>query len=263
MRKYLHYVALGYRKRLSYRAALFSLVVLYAMTFSITMYFWLYVFRESAEVVRGYSFGDTFTYLFVASLIRTFVNNDLDIRLSSKIRSGSFASDLLMPLNPVLLNVSESIGTSVYMFLWGCLPIGLTVSVFMPVLPTSLRSIPLVALSLIVACIINIYINYIVGALSVWTQKVDGIVAVKGFATLILSGTLVPLEFLPRWLSTVAKWSPFSALTYLPARIYLEKTSIAGVAGALTIQALWIGILHLVATRLARHVRRRYMVFGG
>lgn len=261
---YLRLVSIGYRRRLAYRGGVVSLIWLYALTFGVMVCFWRFIGAGTAgETMRGFTYPETITYLFLAVLIRNFVNSDLDIRLAAKISSGAFAGDLILPLNPILGNVAESIGTSLYMFTWGSLPIGAALMPFVPLVGTTLARLPAFAGTLVMAAAMNVYINYIAGLMSVWTRRIAGVLAIKACLTLVLSGTLVPIAFLPDWAASLARWSPFASLTHVPVLSYLGKLSAGDLTAALAVQLAWMLVLHVLAAGLWSKARKRYAAYGG
>lgn len=259
--KYWALAVVGYKKRLSYRAAIPNLILLYLLGYIITFFFWGFV--HDAGDIQGFSLSDTFTYLFVASLVRTFVNNDLDRILSRKIRQGLFACDILLPANPVGVSVAESMGTTLYMLMWGALPVALTVGWFFPLTRPSLGYLMAFCITVAVAIVLNVQINFIVGLISVWTRRIDGVMALKGIATLILAGTLVPLDFLPGWILSVLKVTPFAALSYYPAMVFLEKMPPQELAMLLLLQVVWAIVLLSISRRVFTRARIKLVTFGG
>jgi ABC-type uncharacterized transport system permease subunit len=252
----------SYRRRLAYRAGIPALMVLYALGFALTFVFWKFIYSRGPDVA-DFGFRDTISYLVIAALTRTFINSDLDIRLGAKIHQGTILSDLLLPVNPLLISVSESLGTSFYMFAWGALPVAaLAIPLFGVALP-KWSSVPAFLVLLLLSMVLNVYINYLTGVLAIWTRRLTGVLAIKGFLTTVLSGTLIPLHFLPPALAKIAILSPFSLLSYTPIMAYLGKLSGASFYGAVANGIAWILVLHLVTLWANRYVQRKFMVYGG
>lgn len=264
MHKLAAMVQIGYRRRLAYRAGIPSLVLLYLIGFLMPLFFWRFIYHTSGSLVHmGFTFPQLFTYLFASALIRTFVNNDLDRRLSLKIRQGTLITDLLLPSNPVLLNAAESLGTSLYMLLWAALPVALVCAPFMDVLPPRLDSLAPAAALILLSCAMNLTLNYIVGILSVWTNRISGLMAVKGFVSLVMGGVVIPLDFLPGGLAAVARYSPFSALAYTPVMAYLGKFDLQENALVVVAHLFWLAVLLGVSRVLTRKAMHRFTAYGG
>ena len=80
--------------------------------------------------------------------------------------------------------------------------------------------------------------------------------------TMLIIGTLIPIEFLPEPVATIAAWTPFPYLSYAPARMFVAFSWAE--AGSLIVrQSIWL----LVAVVLAKAVfalgSRRIAMNGG
>ena len=78
--------------------------------------------------------------------------------------------------------------------------------------------------------------------------------------TLLLSGALVPLAFLPWNLGAVVQWLPFASLASAPLRIY---TGTGDPGFLLVLQAVWAALLWGLAGWLWQRYRQHLVSYGG
>ena len=77
------------------------------------------------------------------------------------------------------------------------------------------------------------------------------------------SGALIPLWFMPDWLTSILTLLPFSAQVFVPLSIYVDRDPGWHTVQAIGLQALWIVILLALATLVWRRAIRRLVIFGG
>jgi ABC-type uncharacterized transport system permease subunit len=98
---------------------------------------------------------------------------------------------------------------------------------------------------------------------SFWTLEVTGIYLSFTLVSRLLSGSLVPLWFMPEWLRIVAGLLPFQATTFTPVAIYLGTINGAALWRSLGISAAWVVILAVVLRLSWNRVLNRVVVQGG
>src|SRR5215213_2405519 len=78
----------------------------------------------------------------------------------------------------------------------------------------------------------------------------------------LFGGMLIPLDFYPAWLQTIAKALPFAGMTYGPARLFVTPTTELFVS-VMALQMIWIVILALLLTFAYRRGVAYLTVNGG
>jgi ABC-2 type transport system permease protein len=73
---------------------------------------------------------------------------------------------------------------------------------------------------------------------------------------------LIPLDFYPAWLQTLARALPFASITYGPARLFVTPTTDLFIS-VMTLQIMWIVILTLLLTFAYRRGVAYLTVNGG
>jgi ABC-type uncharacterized transport system permease subunit len=77
-----------------------------------------------------------------------------------------------------------------------------------------------------------------------------------------LSGSVLPLWFMPGWLQTIAGVLPFQAAAFTPVAIYFGRPP-GGLGPALAVQALWVAVLAALCALVWSRARHRVVVQGG
>jgi len=75
-------------------------------------------------------------------------------------------------------------------------------------------------------------------------------------------GTLVPLEFFPRWMQTILRYMPFSYITWAPAKIFVDF-SIQHTLTTIITQLIWSAIAIMLCFSIYRKGVKSVHVHGG
>lgn len=89
-------------------------------------------------------------------------------------------------------------------------------------------SFPWTILSVLLAFLMNFYVNYTIGLTSFWLVQSGGIRNAFMLVSGIFSGALIPLDFFPHWLQMIQFFLPFQYLAYLPAMVFTGHYSLGG-----------------------------------
>ena len=84
------------------------------------------------------------------------------------------------------------------------------------------------------AWILNFCISVIIGLAAFVTEDVNAFVWIYQKMAFIFGGLIIPLDFYPAWMQTIARLLPFSAMLYLPAHLFVSP-SLAALFYTLTI----------------------------
>ena len=121
----------------------------------------------------------------------------------------------------------------------------------------------LALLSVGLAALLQFLIAFSVALLAFWMLEISTVVFILYSFEFFLSGHMFPLGFLPPPIREALNWTPFPYELYFPISIFMAKVSGAGLWKGLAIQALWVIIIAILATRLWHRGLRRYQAVGG
>ena len=118
-------------------------------------------------------------------------------------------------------------------------------------------------LSVMMAYFINFFLNISFGFIAFVTKNLWGVNTVKNCIVGFLSGTIVPLSFLPEGLERAFLMLPFASLNYTPVMIYMGKYSGLTLVYYLCLQLFWAAAFWVLSKLLWKFFSRRLCVQGG
>lgn len=194
----------------------------------------------------------------VSLWVTTFLNNGLG--LQQAVRTGGIAIDLMRPVPLFYQLMCKEWGQIAYQFIYKFLPIYALYIFVLPLhVPSSLLTFLWTAAALALAAFISICINFLIGAAALWMTESSSLFWVNYALSMLLSGFLIPIEWLPGWLRFISQASFYPFLHYVPTRIYLGMESPWTLIGSLC----WGALLLCACLLAARHMRRKVEVQGG
>lgn len=263
MRLYWEMARRGYRRYAAYPAATWAGAFTNTAFGFMQAYIFLAVYRHRADV-GGFDVTETLTYAWLAqALIGTvavFGWSDLAIR----IKSGDIATDLARPVHPLRIGLAFDLGRALYQSLFrGIPPFVVGALVFDLTAPRN----PLVWLAFLVSVVLAIVVSYAFRALynlaAFWMLDHRGALMVGLTTSLFFSGFIVPLQFFPGWLETVARATPFPSMVQLPVEIFVGHATGAGIALNLLQQVGWAAAMVALTQAVFAAGTRKLVVQGG
>jgi ABC-2 type transport system permease protein len=224
----------------------------------------LSVARSAGGSVAGYDASALSTYTWVSQGLIAAVWLFGWTTIAERVRTGDVAIDLARPAHPIAVWLAEDLGRAAQACLirfavpmvFGGLVFGLRA-------PTRLATIPLFAVSAVLAVVISFGCRTLVNLTAFWLLDVRGVVTLYVAASNVLSGMLVPVAFFPEWLSRLAYATPFPSMLQVPVDIVVERTAGWSAVGALAMQAGWAVLVVGGATWVLARGSRKLVVQGG
>ncbi|MBX7244674.1 MAG: ABC-2 family transporter protein [Candidatus Sumerlaeaceae bacterium] len=263
MGKYLEYFRISFLNIFAYRARYYVGIITYLIYIAIYYYIWKAIYANAAQI-DSFSLADMTTYVAIGWISRSFFFNNLDRDMEQKVVDGSLSMDLLKPVDFQGMIYAKAFGESLFRFALFALPTGVVAAFLFPIAaPVSIAGALGFLASTLLAAVIYVNINFMVGTLAIPLKNIEGIVHAKQSILLFLSGLLIPFAMLPEGIAALLKVLPFAGISYVPLNIYLGKVSGTEIAVALSGQAAWAVAL-LVASRVMwNHYTRRIVIQGG
>ncbi len=246
--------------------AFFILTIIQNIIYTVIMYFlWAAIFESSPSgIIGGMTFHQTFIYLALAGSLSNIVMVYAEWGISRDIRTGSVAVSFMRPLKYRTLIVARGMGEAltslvimfvpcflvVFFLAQGSIHIGINILFFIP--------------SFILAALVSLYLDFIVGMSAFYTENIWGITTVKETIVLLLSGALIPISFFPEGLQKAVQWLPFQSIFNLPLQIIVNNNY--GVVDYLKIMALqifWAVVLYFIGELAFRKASKAVTVNGG
>ena len=98
---------------------------------------------------------------------------------------------------------------------------------------------------------------------SFYTINPMGIRIVAATVTEFLSGSIIPLPFLPQPLQAIVNVTPFAAMQNLPLRIYSGDIAGGDLAAGVLLQVFWLVVMTVGGWLLMKKALTRVVVQGG
>jgi ABC-2 type transport system permease protein len=204
---------------------------------------WRITFNASGEeVINGMTLRDTLWYLMLAETIEL-SKPRTGSTISDAVKDGSIAYILNKPYDFLLYHFSSSMGETIFRALSNVL-LGGAIVWWLVGPPPSPLGWPFVLIAVLGAWTLNFCISALIGLSAFVVEDISAFQWIYQKLAFILGGLLVPLDFYPAWLQTIAKALPFSAMMYGPAHLFVFP-SLAAFASVMSLQILWITVLGL------------------
>jgi ABC-2 type transport system permease protein len=209
-------------------------------------------------LVAGYS-GAALTWYIAASEAATIpLNTRLIAMVGDDIDAGVISVELLRPASVVLVRIASEFGRTLP-HLGLCIAMGAGLSWLTVGAPPHAGAAALAVVSLVLAIGCNVVAQHAFAGVSFWIRDARSTWFVYQKFVFVVGGMLLPLEVLPSSMATVAKFLPFMAMAYAPARLASGHFE----PWLLLVQAGWMVVLCGAAARVFRAGEQRLQVVGG
>ena len=221
------------------------------------MYFiWKAVFNSSQnQNFMGFTMEDMTVYVFISFLTGYLSFSDGAFALGEEIVDGSVSMRMIKPCSFDMCFLFQELGNKVINYSIMFVPIVLGVEIYRFVITGAVQfnilSFVLFFVSLQLAYLINFYFNVCYGFLAFFLKNLWGTNLIKDVIVGFLSGSTIPLAFMPDVLQTVLTYLPFASLSYTPVMIYM------------LLQALWVAVFVLVSKLIWHFAMKHLCIQGG
>lgn len=262
MTRYLSFAAIKFRSKMAYRFD-YVLGILNTLL-SFVVYWSIYkALYNGANEVDGVTFSMVTTN-FIISLGLSAAFHKNEMFLQDKIKQGTIANELLKPVNFKLRMLFEDMGEGAFNVAFHFLPTAMIASFFADLhAPSSALNLLLCPVSVILGYIILWQISFIVQSWSFTLFSVWGLITIKNVIVNILSGAYIPMWFMPDWLRSAIRFTPFDSIYFTPVQIYLGELDGAEIAFNFARQVFWIAVLWALGETFWRNGIKKLVVQGG
>jgi ABC-2 type transport system permease protein len=263
MRVYLAIAAKSFQKHLTYRAANLAGIITNGFFGAVYVYVYVALF-QGRTTVGGLDVRDAVTYVILTQSLLMAMSAFGNRELSEAIIKGQIASDLSRPLDFYFYWAAMDLGRAVYYLIFRGIPtfvIGLVL--FGARLPASPVNALAFLLCVCTGMVVSFTFRFIPNSLAFWTTDARGLNYLANTTILFCAGFIVPINFFPGALRSIALALPFAGLANLPVNLYLGKVTGPDLLRALAVQIAWIVVLVAAGRLLLSRVVTRLTVQGG
>ncbi len=244
-------IAVSARRTLAQPSALVVTGVFYLMVTFVLAGLWWVAANQNGGSVVGYSAAALVWYIATSEMTTIPVPGRLIEEIGNDIGSERIAIEFLRPASVLWMRVAAQIGAAGPRLAL-CWILGLAAALTVGGRPPNGLALALAVPSLILAVTANLIGQHTFAALAFWIQDAKSGWFIYQKLQFVLGGMLLPIEILPDQLQTVARYLPFVAMSYAPARLasgHLEPELLA-------LQLFWIVVLGVGATVVFRSGQR-------
>ncbi|MBR1391145.1 MAG: ABC-2 family transporter protein [Lachnospiraceae bacterium] len=262
MSTYLQFAVIKFRNKTAYRFD-YLLGILNTLL-SFVVYWSIYkALYSGASEVDGVTFSMVTTN-FIISLGLSSAFHKNEMFLQDKIKQGTIANELLKPVNFKLRMLFEDVGEGAFNVVFHFLPTVVIAGFFANLsAPSSVLNVLLCLVSVILGYIVLWQISFIVQSWSFWLFSVWGFITIKNVFVNILAGAYIPMWFMPDWLRSVIRFTPFDSIYFMPVQLYLGELQGWDILINFARQLLWIVILYGIGEFSWRKGIKKLVVQGG
>ena len=262
MRTYIEFASKNFQNKMAYRLEFFMGIINTIITIVVYLCIYKALYGDKTEV-DGISFAMVATS-FVISLGLSSAFEYNEMFLQHKVEDGSITNELLKPVNFMLRLLAENVGEGIFKIVFQFLPaLAFTMLYAKLCPPKSILHLVVMIFSVGFGYLILWLIGFIVQTWSFWLFSVWGIMTIKNVFVRILSGTLLPIWFMPQIIRKIIAFTPFESIYFTPVQIYLGEITWMEILSKITIQAVWIVILLVIAKFFWKRGIKKLVVQGG
>lgn len=223
---------------------------------------WTALYGGRGEV-NGIAFSMVVTNFVIGLSISNALNVN-DFMIAGKVHGGEIATDLLRPISINTAVMFETIGNNLFRLVTRFVPSLLISLIFFRILPpVSALNLALMIVAVVLGFLILYCIGYMISVLSFWFVNIWSFSTFKNVFVGVLSGTMLPLWFMPDWMAGIIRFTPFDVIYFAPIQIYLGQINADAVLPVYAKQGVWILILALFGRLLWSRGIQKLVVVGG
>ena len=267
MRPYRSFFRIRFANGLQYRAA--------ALAGIVTQFFWggmeillFYAFYRTNPSAFPMGFSQFSSYIWLQQAFLTlFMFWILDKDAFDAITTGGVAYELVRPLDLYSQWFVKNVALRASKAALRCLPV-LTVAALLPApfgltAPASPVALALFALTMVLALGTVVAFCMLIYIATFYTLSSLGVRTLALTLTDLLTGSIVPIPFMPDGFRRFVEWTPFAAMQNLPFRIYSGHIAGWELIRGVGLQIFWLVLLIGIGRLWMAHALRRVVVQGG
>jgi ABC-2 type transport system permease protein len=180
------------------------------------------------------------------------------------IKQGQLVNYLMKPVSYYWMNFIGELPYRVLQSFYAIIIIG----IFMVFLNGSLVitlnpwHIPLVMLIFILGYSLSFTFKLSSAYLSFWFTEIRGVYELITIAYIVLSGSVMPLEWYPPLVQKITHILPFAYSAYFPVTALQGMVSLKGLISIIAIQCLWLFILMLIHNKMWKEGIKQFTAVG-
>lgn len=263
MRKYIYIFKSEVMSNLQYIFNVFMGFIGHFIMLFILFNLYRYLYSDPNEVINGYTSTQMIWYVIFTEVIWGMLNGrKLAKKISTDVKGGNVIYNINKPYNYVGYALSSHMGTTFIKSV-----VYVVLSIILGILFTStfpsmgILEFIVLSISLFLAIIIGDLIVIMIGLLSFKIEDAAPIYWVYSKLILLL-GVLFPIEYFPKVMQPILKYSPVYVTTYGPAKLFVDFSWNVAFE-VLLFQLVYLVIVIFLCTRMYKKGVKNLNVNGG
>ena len=250
----------GLAETIAYRAEMIVWILTTTMPL-VMLALWTSVASEAP--FQQFTRADFVAYYLGALIVRNLTSNWVAWQLAEEIRTGTLSMRLLRPVHPYISYATQHIAAIPLRAL-----IALPVATIMLIATSGSRIatdpvvIALIPVTIAGAWLITFSAMTVLGSLAMVIKRSIAVWEIWMGLFAVLSGYLVPLELMPRWLSIPADYLPFRYMLGFPVQVMIGMVDRTAALEGVGVQAVMIAVLFSLSGLAWRLGLRRFEAYG-
>lgn len=267
-KRYVPFVKAGVQTLIVYRMNFLGFIIGGLIYCFVMFYLWKAVFdANGGGVFLGFSMTDMVIYLFLANTTSQLTFSSVSGDIAEEIKDGSIAMRLIKPVNTDLSYLFTELGGTLMKLVVFLLPMVVGLEIYRTcvtgVLLFNGLNFLLYLVSAVFAYLISFRVNLCFGFIAFYVKNLWGFGILKNSIIGFLSGSLIPLAFMPEPLRICLEYMPFASMNYTPVMIYMGKYSPEEALLRLAIQAVWTLLVYGISKLIWLGAIKKLCVQGG
>ncbi len=254
--KWIRIIALYFERTFEYRLKTF-IWLLIPISNNLT----LILFWSGAGVQNSY----VTTYYVLITIGGLLLTSHIEDEVAEvDIKQGQLVNYLTKPISYYWINIFQEIPFRVLQALYAAILIGGFVFFFHGSLAIhlSLWQIPFIFLIFVLGYLLSFTFKLGSAYLSFWFKDISGFYELVTISYIILSGSVMPLQWYPQALQTISHILPFAYSAYYPIIALQGGLSLMGLLGIIGVQGVWFVILLVIHNTLWREGIKEFTAVG-
>ncbi len=268
LRIYLPFVNAGLQEVSTYRANWIFYILGDIMACFVSFFVWEAVFISTGgETFMGFARSDMVVYIFMSFLTGQIIGSGGTYDIGEEVKDGSIAMRMIKPISYNSTFLFQEIGNKIMEIGIIFVPLVAGVEIYRFAVTGSLKFDILRFLLYLVCCVfayaINFCFNICFGFTAFIFKNLWGSNMLKNTIVGFLSGSIIPIAFLPGVLKDILTYLPFSSLSYTPVMVYMGMYSGWEMLFFIGLQIFWAIIFWCLSKVIWKCVIKRLSIQGG
>ena len=262
MMMYFKFISMSFQKSIAYRVEYFTSVLNAFLYIFIFTSVWSALIPAGSSM-SGLSKNKMIAYAVLSTLIKASMGRNESL-ISSRVKSGEIAVDLMKPFSIPLMYLSDTLGTTLFQILSRSIPLLIFCYVIFDI-DINITYIILFKFFpvYILAFIIFFLMLFLISSISFFIVDIFPILIFYWALITLASGAIIPLDFLPEAFSRILLFTPFPYLFYFPTMILLDRSFMMSYEQLIINYILMIAVITVLANSVYSIGIRKLSIVGG